>query len=105
MTGEEPLAKDPAGLRIKQKLRPGIPQGGARGRSDCRGIYLNPIILVNMRGFYDPLLALLDRCIRERFMDRQHEAMWTVVSDVEEVIPAVLRAPKWTREARNFAAV
>ncbi len=69
------------------------------------GIYLNPIILVNMRGFYDPLLALLDRCIRERFMDRQHEAMWTVVTDVEEVIPAILHAPRWSREARNFAVI
>jgi len=69
------------------------------------GIYLNPIVVVNMRGFYEPLLALLEQCIRERFMDRQHEAMWTVVSDVEEVIPAVLGAPEWTRESRNFAAL
>jgi hypothetical protein len=69
------------------------------------GIYLNPIILVNMRGFYDPLLALLNRCIHEKFMDRQHEAMWTVVGGVEEVIPAILHAPGWTREARSFAAV
>jgi uncharacterized protein (TIGR00730 family) len=69
------------------------------------GIYLNPIILVNMRGFFDPLLALLERCIREKFMDRQHEAMWSVVAGVEEVIPAILHAPGWTREARSFAAV
>jgi uncharacterized protein (TIGR00730 family) len=69
------------------------------------GIYLNPIILVNMRGFFEPLLALLERCIRERFMDRQHEGMWTVVGSVEEVIPAVLGAPRWSRDARNFAAV
>src|SRR5208283_4762849 len=33
------------------------------------GIYLNPIVLVNVRGFFDPLLALLRRCIEERFMD------------------------------------
>ncbi len=69
------------------------------------GIYLNPVILVNMRGFYDPLLALLDRCILERFMDCQHAAIWTVVNDVEEVIPAILRTPQWTREARSFAVI
>lgn len=69
------------------------------------GIYLNPIILVNMRGFFDPLLVLLDRCIRERFMDSQHEAMWSVVNDVGDVIPAILRAPRWTRDARNFAVI
>jgi hypothetical protein len=38
-------------------------------------------------------------------MDSQHEAMWTVVSGVEEVIPAILHAPRWTREARNFAVI
>jgi uncharacterized protein (TIGR00730 family) len=69
------------------------------------GIYLNPIILVNMRGFYDPLLAMLDRCIRERFLDSRHEAMWRVVSGVEEVIPAILQAPRWMKEARNFAVI
>jgi hypothetical protein len=31
--------------------------------------------------------------------------MWTVVSDVEEVIPAILHAPRWTRDARNFAVI
>ena len=69
------------------------------------GIYLNPIIIVNMKGFYDPLLALLERCVRERFMDVQHATMWTVVGSVEEVIPAILQAPKWTKDARDFAVV
>ncbi len=69
------------------------------------GIYLKPIVLVNMRGFYDPLLALLEKCVRERFMDVQHAAMWTVVNSVEEVIPAILHAPKWTKDARDFAVV
>ena len=69
------------------------------------GIYLKPIVLVNLKGFYEPLLALLDRCVTERFMDRQHAAMWTVVESVEEVIPAISAAPKWTREARSFAVV
>ena len=69
------------------------------------GIYLNPIILVNMRGFFDPLLRLMELCIRERFMDRKHESMWTVVGGVDEVIPAIGSAPGWSRDARNFAAV
>ncbi len=69
------------------------------------GIYLNPVILVNMRGFYDPLLALLEKCITEKFMDRAHGEMWTVVGDVDDVVGAVLRTPAWPKESRNFAVV
>ena len=44
------------------------------------GIYLKPIVIVNMGGFYEPLLAQLARCVEERFMDEQHAAMWTAVA-------------------------
>jgi uncharacterized protein (TIGR00730 family) len=69
------------------------------------GIYLNPIIIVNTRGFYDPLLELLQRCIDERFMDERHGAMWQVAGGPEEVLPAIHAAPKWTHAARQFAAM
>ena len=56
-------------------------------------LYLNPIVLVNTRGFFDPCIALLNRCIEERFMDSRHGAMWSVVREPEEVIPAIVNAP------------
>jgi uncharacterized protein (TIGR00730 family) len=67
------------------------------------GIYLKPIVLVNTRGFYDPLLQLLDRCIHERFMDQRHAAMWQVASGPEKVLDVIRAAPPWTHEARQFA--
>jgi len=67
------------------------------------GIYLNPIVLVNTRGFYDPLLHLLDRCIEERFMDQRHSAMWQVAEGPEQVLWAIHSAPAWTHDARQFA--
>lgn len=69
------------------------------------GLYLNPIVLVNTRGFFDPLLAQLTRAVEERFMDERHLQMWTVVSAPEEVPEALRCAPQWTAEARKFAAV
>lgn len=69
------------------------------------GIYLNPIVLVNTRGFYDPLLELLRRCIDERFMDKRHARMWTVAGSPEDVLPAIRQAPAWTAEARRFASL
>ncbi len=69
------------------------------------GLYLNPIVLVNTRGFFAPLLALLESAVAERFMDRRHLEMWQVVAEPEEVPAALERAPAWAAEARSFAAV
>ena len=69
------------------------------------GMYLKPIVIVNMNGFYDPLLGQLGRCVGERFMDAQHTAMWTAVDSVDEVIGAITAAPAWGSDARTFARV
>jgi uncharacterized protein (TIGR00730 family) len=68
------------------------------------GIYLDPIVLVNTRSFFDPLLALLARSVEERFMDPRHLAMWQVVAEPEQVPAALANAPAWGAEARKFAA-
>jgi uncharacterized protein (TIGR00730 family) len=67
------------------------------------GLYVNPIVIVNVRGFYDPLRDLLERAIAERFMDERHRQMWTFVEGPEAVLPAVEDAPLWSSEARAFA--
>src|SRR5215470_3689400 len=36
------------------------------------GLYLNPILLVNTRGYFDPLLTVLEHAIAEHFMDERH---------------------------------
>jgi uncharacterized protein (TIGR00730 family) len=69
------------------------------------GLYLNPIILVNTRNFYTPLVALLQHAVDEHFMDQRHLLMWQVVSTPDEVPAALERAPTWSAEARSFAAV
>lgn len=35
------------------------------------GLYLNPIIILNTNGFFDPLLEMLEKAIDENFMRRQ----------------------------------
>jgi uncharacterized protein (TIGR00730 family) len=69
------------------------------------GLYLKPIVLVNTRGFFAPLLTLLGHAVDERFMDRRHLYMWQVVAQPEEVPAALAAAPAWGPEARSFAAV
>jgi uncharacterized protein (TIGR00730 family) len=67
------------------------------------GLFVNPIVIVNVRGFYDPLRELLDRAIAERFMDVRHRDMWTFVDGPEDVVPAFRTPPDWSAEARASA--
>jgi len=67
------------------------------------GLYLNPIVLVNVRRFYDPLVEFLERAVAERFMDPRHRDMWCVVERPEDVLQAIRSAPPWSEEARAFA--
>jgi hypothetical protein len=69
------------------------------------GQYLGPIVMVNTRGFYDRVVAALDHCIAERFMDSKHKEMWTVVNEPEDVLGAIQNAPWWSAENRNFAVL
>jgi uncharacterized protein (TIGR00730 family) len=68
-------------------------------------IYLNPIIILNTNHFYDPLIELLESSINQNFMDERHRHIWSVVHEPEEVIPAIINAPKWADEAIKFAAL
>ncbi len=69
------------------------------------GVFLGPIVMVNTRGFFDPCLELLDRCVRERFMDPRHRDMWQVVDGPESVLEAFRNALPWSKNALDFAAI
>ena len=67
------------------------------------GLLVSPIVIVNVRGFYDPLRALLDNAVAERFMDERHRQMWTFVERPEDALGAIRAAPEWSAESRAFA--
>ncbi len=67
------------------------------------GLYVKPIILVNTRGFYNPLLELLSHAIAEKFMGEIHGSMWQVVNEPEDVVQAIASAPLWSADAQGFA--
>ncbi len=69
------------------------------------GIYLGPIVLVNTRQYFDPLIHVLSRAIEERFMGEQHRLMWQVVAEPEQVLEAMNSAPEWSASARMFATL
>lgn len=69
------------------------------------GLYLNPIVILNTNGYFDPLLDMLEKAIGENFMRRQHGDIWTVANTPEEAIDAIYNAPVWDESIRKFAAI
>jgi uncharacterized protein (TIGR00730 family) len=69
------------------------------------GIFVKPIVMINVRGFFDPLLELLESCVREKFMDSRHLDMWRVVQEPHDVLSAIENAPPWSSSARAFASL
>ena len=69
------------------------------------GLYLKPIIILNTNGYYDALLAQLQRAADECFMRPQHTAIWSVAATPEEAIQLALTTPLWDASVRKFDAL
>ena len=69
------------------------------------GLYLHPIIIVNINGYYNSLIEMLQKAIDQRFMREIHGAIWTVVDEVAGVIHAINNAEKWDKSIRKLAAL
>lgn len=69
------------------------------------GLYLKPIVILNTRNYYDPLLEQLQRGIDEHFMGARHAEIWRVATTPKEAIDLVLSTPLWDASVRKFAAI
>ena len=69
------------------------------------GIISKPIVIVNMNGYYDAMIEMLQRAVEEKFMRAIHKKMWEVVETPEEVLSAIENSASWDSNARSFAAI
>ncbi len=69
------------------------------------GLYLNPIIILNVNEFFDPLLEMLEKAIEENFMRQQHGDIWKVARTPEEAVKLLYETPVWDVSIRKFAAI
>ena len=69
------------------------------------GIYLNPIVVLNTKGYYDPLLAQLAHAVDEHFMGARHAGIWQVARTPVEAVEAIHNIPLWNPSIRKFAAL
>ncbi len=69
------------------------------------GLYMNPIVILNINKYYDPLIELLNKAISQSFMRTEHARMWEIANTPKEAISALYKAYEWTGSVRKFAAI
>lgn len=69
------------------------------------GIFTKPIVILNLDGYYDQLLNMLDKAITEGFLGEKHREIWTVITDPSKVIEAIQNSTPWSKEAIKYAEV
>ena len=50
------------------------------------GLFHKPIIILNIEGFYNPLLSMFKKAIENHFMRPENETIWHVATTPEEAI-------------------
>jgi hypothetical protein len=53
------------------------------------GYHTKPIVIVNLGGYFDPLVAQFERCFTQGFTNERHRVLYTVVATVEDVFEAL----------------
>ena len=69
------------------------------------GLYLKPIVILNINGFYDPLLEMLQCAIDGHFMRPEHGTIWQVATSAQEAIDLLYTTPWWDKNVRKIAAI
>ena len=69
------------------------------------GLYLSPIIILNIDGYYDHLIAQLNRALEDKFMRDIHAGIWQVATTPEEAVELLFNTPNWDKSVRKFAAI
>ena len=69
------------------------------------GLFLNPIVILNIDGYYNPLIEMLHNAIGENFMRQEHARMWQVAQTPQEAVDAIQNMPVWDKNIRKIAAI
>lgn len=69
------------------------------------GLHAKPIVILNVDGYYDGLVQLLDQMIEEQMMRPVRGTLYEVVNRPDDVLPAIWNMPEWDRNARKNAKI
>lgn len=55
------------------------------------GLYQGHVVILNVDGYYDPLIGMLDRSIAEHFMNDDHRRLWYVTDSVADAVARIIK--------------
>jgi hypothetical protein len=70
------------------------------------GIITKPVGLLNIDGFFDPLIRMLDHAVKEQFLRSEHRAILQVEEDEEKLMEKLIAykpvvAQKWIERLKE----
>jgi len=65
------------------------------------GRFHQPIVLVNINGFYNSLLKFFDEMIEKNFMHDLNRRIWTVIEHPDQLLSAIDNAQHWDATSIN----
>lgn len=69
------------------------------------GLYLNPIVILNINGYYDPLFTFFHQAVEKHFMGHRHLELWRTARTPAEAMELIQTTPIWDMAARKFAEI
>ena len=69
------------------------------------GLYDCPIVILNINNYYDDLLKMLEKAVKENFMHLEHQRIYEVAVSVEEALNVIESGKKWIDNPRSIAAL
>ena len=68
------------------------------------GLYLKPIVILNVNGYFDALLRMMQEAADKNFLRKQHTKLWCVADNAEEALDLALSTPLWDTSIQRFTA-
>lgn len=67
------------------------------------GLYANPIVILNTRGYFNPLKEMLERVVEEKFMREIHRNLWSIADTPRQAADLIRNTPQWDTAISKMA--
>lgn len=67
------------------------------------GLYADPIVILNTRGYFNPLKEILERAVEEKFMREIHRNLWSIADTPRQAADLIRNTPQWDTAISKMA--
>ena len=67
------------------------------------GLYADPIVILNTRGYFNPLKEMLERAVEEKFMREIHRNLGSIADTPRQAADLIRNTPQWDTAISKMA--